>query len=131
MNDVKKFGDELRKMLGELLMINLEDFQRKYGKVIDKIILDEESSSKHKYIGGEFIFDCVDDENFTCSYDLYFQDEQENFFKRHAKSGNLPVSSLAPKMREELMTEKAIKFEIPEPDDEARELYEREHSKTK
>lgn len=131
MNDVKKFGDELRKMLAGLVMITPEDFQRTYGKVIDKIILDEERSSGREYIGGEFIFECVDDKNFTCGYDLYFQDEKENFFKRDAKSGKLSMSPLLPEMREELATKKVIKFDIPEPDDEAREIYGREHSETK
>lgn len=124
-------GNELRKILDELVLVTFEDFQRVCSKMIYKTVLDAEKVGEREYVGGELIFECVDDENFTCSYSLYFQDKAENFFKDGAKTGNLPISSLAPKMREELMTEKVIKFEIPEPDDEARELYEREHSKTK
>ena len=126
-----KIGDELNKILDGLVKITPEDFQRVYGKTIDKTILDEEKASGREYIGGEFIFECVDDKNFTCGYSLYFQDEQENFFKKEAKSGKLSMSPLLQEMRDELMTEKIIKFEIPEPSDEARELYEREHSETK
>lgn len=131
MKDMMKIGDELNKIFDGLVKITPEDFQRIYGKTIDKTILDEEKASGREYIGGEFIFECVDDKNFTCGYSLYFQDEQENFFKKEAKSGKLSMSPLLQEMRDELMTEKIIKFEIPEPSDEARELYEREHSETK
>ena len=49
MKDVKKFGEELRKMLAGPVMITPEDFQRTYGKVIDKIILDEERTSGREH----------------------------------------------------------------------------------
>ena len=126
-----KIGDELNKILGGLIKLTPEDFQRVYGKTIDKTILDEEKTSGREYIGGEFIFECVDDKNFTCSYSLYFQDEQENFFKKEATTGNLSMEPLLPEMRDELTAEKVIKYEIPEPSDEARQAYEREHSEPK
>lgn len=131
MSDLKKLGEDLRKALENLFAMTLEDFQRVYEETICNAILEEESSGERKYVGGEFIFECVDDKNFTCGYSLYFQDEQENFFKKEAKSGNLSMSPLLPEMRDELTAEKTIKYEIPEPSDEAREAYEREHSKSK
>ena len=98
-------------------------------KIINEAILDTESSGERKYVGGEFIVEGIGDKNFTCGYNLYFQDAQENFFKESAKTGVRSLTSLESKFRDELKAEKVIKFDIPKPDDEARAEYELNHSK--
>lgn len=129
MSDIKNFGDDLRKALEKLFAVTFDDLERVYGETICNAILDEESSSGREYVGGELIYTCVDDKNFTCEYTLYFQDEQGKFFKRSAKTGELSMKHLSTETRDELTAEKVIKFEIPEPDDAARAQYEREYSK--
>lgn len=131
MDNVKKFGEDLRKMFRELVTVTPDDLQRLYAETINKTILDTESENGLHYVGGEFSFECVDDKNFTCNYSLYFCDEQKKFFKKSATTGNLSMEPLSAEMRDELTAEKVIKYEIPEPSDEAREAYEREHSEAK
>lgn len=125
MRDTTKNGNALFQKLEGLLKVTAEDIQRVSSEVINETILNAESTGKRGYVGGEFIIECVDDKNFTCSYNLYFQDEQENFFKETARTGKRSLTSLESEFRDELTTEKVIKFEIPEPDDEARAEYER------
>ena len=131
MDDMKKFGDDLRKTLSNLVSVTFEDLERVYEETICNAILGEESSSEREYVGGELIYTCVDDKTFTCEYNLYFQDEQGKFFRKSAKTGKLSMEPLSIETRDELKAEKEIKFEIPEPSDEAREKYEYEHSKEK
>ena len=129
MSDMKKIGDELSKAFEKLFAVTFDDLQRVYEDTIFEAILDEENSSGRGYVGGKLIYACVDDKNFTCEYDLYFQDEQGNFFKKSAKTGELSMKHLSTETRDELTAEKVIKFEIPEPDDDALNKYERTHSK--
>ena len=131
MSDKMNICDKLRKILEDLVLVTFEDFQRVCSKMVYKTIFDAEKVGEREYVGGELIFECVDDKNFTCSYSLYFQDKAENFFKEAAKTGNLPLSSLASDFREELLADKILKFKIPEPDEEAREIYGREQSELK
>lgn len=119
MDGLKKIAEKLE----EMLKVNLEDIQRVYGETIYKAILDEENKDGIEYIGGELIFECVDDKNFTCAYSLYFQDQQEKFFKKEAKTGEVPLKSLSPEMRKELQSERILKFEIPEMTEEIRGKY--------
>lgn len=131
MSDKTSIGDTLRKIFEDLVLVTFEDFQRVCSRMVYKTIIDAENTGERKYVGGELIFECVDDKNFTGSYDLYFQDDAGNFFKEAAKTGSLKLSTLATDFREEVVTNKILKFAIPAPDDEARELYERENSETK
>ena len=131
MDDIKKLGNDLRKALSNLFSATFEDLELVYEEPICNAILDEESSSEREYVSGELIYTCVDDKTFTCEYNLYFQDEQGNFFRKSAKTGELSMKPLSIETRDELKAEKVIKFEIPEPSDEARAKYESEHSKQK
>ena len=126
---MKKLGENLRKAFEKLVKVTPEDLQRVYGEEINEAILDEEHANGRKYVGGEFIFERVDEKNFVCSFSLYFQDAQKKFLKKSAKTGELSMSPLSPELRDELKAEKVIKFDIPEPDDEARAEYEYKHSK--
>lgn len=124
MSDKMNIVDALRKIFDDLVQVTFEDFQRVCSPMVYKTILDAESTGEREYVGGELVFACVDDKSFTCSYSLYFQDKDEKFFKEAAKTGNLPLSSLASDFREELVTDRILKFKIPEPDEEARAEYE-------
>ncbi len=120
MNMINEIMEELRPTM------TLEDLQRVYSPKLDKIILDEEDASNRKYIGGEFNLDYVSDKFYTCGYKFFFQDEQQKIFKVEAKSRELTTSNLSPKVREQLKTDKNIKFEIPEPSETARNKHNRE-----
>lgn len=128
MSDVKNFGEDLRKAFENLFAMTLEDFQRVYEETICNAILEEEFSGEHKYVGGELIYEHVDEKNFTCEYKLFFQDAQGKFFRKTAKTDNISTKPLSTDMREKISSEKILKFEIPEPSDEAREEYKRQHS---
>lgn len=129
MSDKKNLGDDLRKALENLFAVTFEDLQRVYEETISEAILCEENSSGREYVGGKLIYTCVDEENFTCEYDLYFQDAQGNFFKKSAQTDKLSMEPLSTGTRDELTAKKIIKFEIPEPSDEARAEYNRKHSR--
>ena len=125
--------DVLKNMINELIeaispTMSLEDLQRVYGKMIDKVIFHEEDKSKTHYVGGEFNIDYVSDKAYTFGYKLFFIDEQKKIFSLEAKSNELNASKLSSAIREQIKTDKNIKFEIPEPDEKARESYNREKS---
>ena len=123
--------DVLMNMINELLeeirpTMSLEDIQIVYTKTVDKLIFHEEDTSKSKYIGGEFNLDYVSDKAYTCGYKLFFQDEKKKIYALEAKSKEISMLKLSTSVREQIRTDKNIKFEIPEPDDKARALYNRE-----
>lgn len=125
MNVLKRFANKFDRFI----KLTPEDLQRLYTDTIDKAILDEEKATGYKYIGGEFIFKYVDNENFSCSCSLFFQDERENFFKKEDETEDLPIKSLSSEMREELTMLKTLKYEIPAPSDKVRAEYERKYIK--
>ena len=123
--------DVLIDMVNELVeafrpTMSLDDIQRVYTKTVDKVIFHEEDKSHSHYIGGEFNLDYVSDNAYTCGYKLFFQDEQKKIFALESKSKEISMLKLSNDIREQLKTDKNIKFEIPEPDEKARELYNRE-----
>lgn len=129
MSDIKKLGDDLRKALENLFAVTFEDLQSVYEETICEAILDEESSSGREYVGGKLIYEYIDDKNFTCEYILFFQDEHGKFFKKSAKTDKLSMKPLLTETYDELTAEKIIKFEIPEPSDDARAEYKRKCSR--
>ena len=107
--------------------MTLEDLNRVYTKTVDKVILTEEDKGTGKYVGGEFNLDYVSEKSYTVGYKLFFQNEQKKIFELEAKSRELDISKLSQKVRDQLKTEKNIKFEIPEPSQSARDKYNREN----
>ena len=105
--------------------MTLEDLQRVYTKTIDEVILNEEDKSNTKYVGGEFNLDYVSEKSYTVGYRLFFQNEQKKIFEIEAKSREISLAKLSSKVREQLKTEKNIKFEIPEPSQSARDRHNR------
>ncbi len=121
----------LKSIINELIeefrpTMTLDDLQRVYTKTIDKVIFHEEDKSNSRYVGGEFNLDYVSERAYTCGYKLFFRDEQKKIFALEAKSKELSISKLHSSVREQLKTDKNIKFEIPEPDESARDKHNRE-----
>lgn len=101
----------------------IDDFPKIFfGKMI-KIILQEEKETAHKYVGGNFSINYEDSEHYSCSYELYFQDDNEELYKTEQKSKPLSNEKLFPEARKELAEEKIITFEIPEPSQAERDVY--------
>ena len=124
----------LMNMINELIeefrpTMTLEDLQRVYTKTIDEVILNEEDKSNTKYVGGEFNLDYVSEKSYTVGYRLFFQNEQKKIFEIEAKSREISLAKLSSKVREQLKTEKNIKFEIPEPSQSTRDKHNRESFK--
>ena len=109
--------------------MDIEDMQRVYVKVLNKVILDEELKNNTKYVGGTFEFDYVDDRSYTCGYNLFFQDEKKKVFEIAAKSRPLNMAKLADELVLQIKGEKIVKFEIPEPSLEVRQQHNLENFK--
>ena len=123
MNVINELIEEFRPTM------TLEDLQRVYMKTVDDVILREEDKSNSKYVGGEFNLDCVSEKSYTVGYRLFFRNEQKKISELEAKSRELDISKLSQKVREQLRADKNIKFEIPEPNQSARDRYNRESFK--
>ena len=105
--------------------MTLEDLQRVYSKSIDEVIFDEEDRNNSKYVGGEFNLDYVSERSYTVGYRLFFRNEQKKIFELSAKSREISISKLSAKVREQLKSDKNIKFEIHEPNQSARDKHNR------
>lgn len=122
----------LMEMINELIeelrpTMTLEDLQRVYTKTIDEVIFKEEDKSNSRYVGGEFNLDYVSDKAYTVGYKLFFRNEQKKIFELEAQSRELNIGKLSAKVREQLREEKNIKFEIPEPSQDARDKHNRDN----
>ena len=120
MNVINELIEEFRPTM------TLEDLQRVYTKTIDEVIMREEDKSNSEYIGGEFNLDCVSEKGYTVGYRLFFRNEEKKIFELAAKSRELDISKLSSEVREQLKTDKNIKFEIPEPSASIRDKHNRE-----
>ena len=120
MNVINELIEEFRPTM------TLEDLQRVYTKTIDEVIMREEDKSNSEYIGGEFNLDCVSEKGYTVGYRLFFRNEEKKIFELAAKSRELDVSKLSSEVREQLKTDRNIKFEIPEPSASVRDKHNRE-----
>lgn len=105
------------------LSMNIEELQGVIERKVHGVVIDKENELKSTFLGGELIFDYVDADNFTCTVNIFFQDDQKKIKKSAVKSPNLPMSSLDEKSREQLEKTKSLKFEIDEPTKEFREVY--------
>ena len=114
------FSKILEKVLSEVKRIikptmGLEEIKIIYTDKLDQIILEVEKDSGKTYVGGEFKISYVDKENYTCEYDLYFQDEQKKVSVAQAKSENLNFVDLAPDIAKQIADKKELKFNIDPP----------------
>ena len=101
----------------------IDDFPKIFSGKMIEIILQEEKETEHNYVGGDFHVNYVDSEHYSCSYELYFKDDNEEIYKTEQKSKPLSNKKLFPEARKELAEEKIITFEIPEPSQAERDVY--------
>lgn len=85
--------------------------------------MQEEKETGREYVGGNFHINYIDEKNHYFSYELYFQDNDEEIYKTEGKSKPLSNKKLFPETRKELAEEKIITFEIPEPSQAERDVY--------
>ena len=121
----------LLEMLSDLISelrptMSLEELQVVYTKNLDKIILQEEQTNSTKFVGGEFCLNYIDEDHYDCAYKLFFMDKSKKIFEISTKSKPFDSSYLNSTTRDELKSEKTIKFEISEPSREARDKFNRE-----
>lgn len=130
---------ELMKMLLDLILgkssssINgvstIEDLPAHYIDKINRIILDEEKKQGSEYVGGSFKVNYVDDRNYYCSLELYFEKAgQEDPNLTSAQSKNFDLTKLTRSAQDELRRQRTIEFEIDPPTREQRDRLERSTS---
>ena len=103
--------------------MKIEDFPQIFsGKIINFIVCEEKETGR-EYVGGNFHINHIDEKTHYCSYELYFQDKDEEIYKTEGKSKPLSSAHLFPEARKELAEEKIITFEIPEPSKAERDVY--------
>lgn len=103
--------------------MKIEDFPQIFSGKIIGLIVREEKETHREYVGGNFHINYIDDNTHFCSYELYFQDNNEEIYKTEGKSKPLSNDSLLPEAQKELAEEKIITFEIPEPSQAERDVY--------
>lgn len=130
------FSKILEKILSEVKSIikptmGIEEIKIIYTDKLDQIILEVEKNSGKIYVGGEFKISYVDKENYTCEYDLYFQDEQKKVSVAQAKSENMKFVDLDPDTAKQIADKKELKFNIDPPSDEVRRNFEKQNKSDK
>lgn len=107
---------EIDKQLNRVgFYVSLEELQGRYDDALKKIILNEEKEKNCRYISGEFKISAVGENNYQCSYALYFEDSEENYHVLEAKSKPLDINCLTEDFRAEIHRERVLGFEIDEP----------------
>ena len=115
--DISKIWDDIFGSASTPSQFNIEDFPNLFGDKVEKIILDKEKESGTSYVGGNFNVEYIDDKNYRCAFDLYFEDKDGKVNKSSAASDPLSTSNLTPKALQELQAARIIKFEIPDPNE--------------
>lgn len=114
--DISKIWDDIFDSTSNPSQFNIEDFPDIFGYKMEKIILDKEKESGTSYVGGNFNVEYIDDKNYRCAFDLYFEDKDGKVNKSSAASDPLSTSNLTPKALQNLQGARIIKFEIPVPE---------------
>lgn len=104
-------------------VISIDDFAKIFGEKVNEIILTHNATTGQKYIEGTFQIEYVDENTYCSAYELYFQDENNEFYKVESQSKPMPNGRLTLEARKELAEEKIITFEIPEPSQAERDVY--------
>lgn len=95
--------------------MELDELAKIYSAKLDGIIRDEQAKAL-KYVGGNFKISYADEKFFNLSFELYFQDENDEWVKKAAKSKPQKVEYLTGKAFAELRAQKEIVYEIDEPE---------------
>ncbi|MBO4780542.1 MAG: hypothetical protein J5497_07895 [Selenomonadaceae bacterium] len=94
-----------------------------YSDKLNEIILSQELYKSAIFLNGDFIVEYADEKSYTCAYELYFQDKNDETYKVAAKSKPLDITRLSAEARKDLETNKSIKFEVPAPSEDVRKNY--------
>ena len=95
--------------------MELDELAKIYSAKLDGIIRDEQSKGL-KYVGGTFKISYVDEKTFNLAFELYFQDENDEWIKKASKSKPQKSEYLNEKAFAELRAQKEIVYEIDEPE---------------
>lgn len=120
---IRKKSEEKNSEIKEKPTLKIEDFPKIFSGKMIELIVQEEKETKREYVGGNFHINYIDEKNHYFSYELYFQDAEEEIYKTEGKSKALSNEKLFPEARKELAEEKIITFEIPEPSKAERDVY--------
>lgn len=102
--------------------MQIKDFPEVFAPQVVKAIVEGEQKGR-KYVGGYFHVNYIDTESHSCSYEIYFEDDEGKVFKIGGTSDSLSNAELVPEAKKELADEKVITFEIPEPSQAERDVY--------
>ena len=93
----------------------LDEIAKIYSAKLDGIIRNEQAKGL-KYVGGTFKISYADEKYFNLSFELYFQDENDEWVKKDSKSKPQKVEYLNDDALAELRAQKEIIYEIDEPE---------------
>lgn len=95
--------------------MELDELAKIYSAKLDGIIHNEQAKGL-KYVGGTFKISYTDENFFNLSFELYFQDENDEWVKKDAKSKPQKTEYLNDNALAELRVQKEIVYEIDEPE---------------
>ena len=95
--------------------MELDELAKIYSEKLDGNIRDEQAKGL-KYVGGTFKISYANEKYFNLSYELYFQDKNDEWIKKNAKSNPQKTEYLNEKALSELRSKKEITYEIDEPE---------------
>ena len=95
--------------------MELDELAKVYSTKLDGIIRDEQAKGL-KYVGGTFKISYANGKFFNLSFELYFQDANDEWVKKASKSKPQNIEYLTDKALAELRAQKEILYEIDEPE---------------
>ena len=95
--------------------MELDELAKIYSAKLDGIVRNEQAKGL-TYVGGTFKIFYADENFFNLSFELYFQDENDEWVKKDAKSKPQKTEYLNDNALAELRAQKEIVYEIDEPE---------------
>ena len=95
--------------------MELDEIAKVYSEKLDGTIIDEQAKG-NKYVGGTFKILYANEKYFNLSFELYFQDKNDEWVKKDSKSKPQKTEYLSEKALNELRSKKEITYEIDEPE---------------
>lgn len=130
LDEALKFGKSLEKLTENGLFSVISDFLNSattepksidefasiYGDACDALIINAKKNETLNYISGILSINLVDEHQFSCSIELYFQNTAKKWIVKKAHSGNFQINEkLNIDAIHELQSQKTIKIEVIEP----------------
>jgi len=122
--DITKLGAKLSAQVvnnffdafDDLFKSNMEltEIANIYGKRLDEVILSEEKNGL-TYAGGMLHINYLNEVSFETAYELYFQDQNNEWVKKEAKSKPQKMNFLNETSKAELQKNNKVSFEIDPP----------------